>query len=123
MRTSNVLSSFLLVGALKLAAPAVASAHQEGRGNCRYAMQQSTATRPAEALSRARQTVEVTLAGIATSVGALDRVIDRTMDRTPGQAAAMMTGLLSAAGEASQMVRATVTTFRLWGPAQILTHR
>ena len=41
MRLSKLLSALLLVGALTLAVPGIASAHAEGRANCRYATQQT----------------------------------------------------------------------------------
>ena len=118
MRSSKVLSSLLLVGALTLAAPAVASAHQEGRANCRYAAQQNTATQMTT-LGWARQAVGGTVAGITTSL----REIDRTVGRTLGQASGMMTGVFSAAGETAQLVRSTVSTFGTWGPTRVLTPR
>jgi hypothetical protein len=118
MRSSKVLSSLLLVGALTLAAPAVASAHQEGRANCRYTAQQSTTTQ-LTTLGWARQAVGGTVAGIATSL----RELDRTVGRILGQAGGTMTGIFGAAGETTQLVRATVSTFGSWGPTRVLPPR
>ena len=118
MKSRTVLSSLLLVGALTLATPVVASAHQEGRANCRYATQQSTAPQLA-LLGQVRQTAGVVLAGITTAAGELDRSLDRTIRR----AAAMMSGLADAAGGASRMVQETAVTIGGWSPVRVLAPR
>ena len=105
MRSSKLLSALLLVGTLMLAAPGIASAHAEGRANCRYATQQNTVFNVAAlGLGRVQQTFAGVMTGIVTTIGELDRAAAGV----GRQVAAAVTGVARAAGESVRQAQTTI---------------
>ena len=118
MRTSKLLSALLLVGTLTLAAPGVASAHAEGRANCRYATQQ-TGVFSLASLGRVQQAFAGALTGIVTTLEELDRSIDRAMDGLREQVVA---GASWVAAQSAQIARTTIG-LGTWGGPRVHTPR
>src|SRR5687768_9416909 len=108
MRSSKLLSALLLVGTLTLAAPGMASAHAEGRANCRYATQQNTVFNVAAlGLGRVQQTfagVMTGMTGIVTTIGELERAAAGVGRHV----AAAVTGVARAAGESVRQAQTTI---------------
>ena len=117
MRSSKLLSALLLVGTLTLAAPGVASAHAEGRANCRFATQQNIAFNLAS-LGRAQQTYAGVVTGIVSTVEELDRSIDRAVGAAARQAEAVAAGLVRAVGATADRARTTIG-LGTWGGARL----
>ena len=118
MRTSKLLSALLLVGTLTLSAPGVASAHAEGRANCRYAMQHTSVFSLAS-LGRVQQTFAGALTGVVTTLEELDRSVDRAMG---GLRERVVAGVSRVAAQSAQTVR-TTTDLGTWGGPRLHTPR
>ena len=117
MKPSNVVSSLLLVGTLTLAAPTVASAHPEGRANCRYATQQTAMTNVAGALAQLRQTASGALGVLAGSIEELDRSVGAALEQLIGRSSTVIAGQRGAAGSGLGSLG------NLGNPGRVLTPR
>ena len=117
MRSTKLLSALLLVGALTLAAPGIASAHAEGRANCRYATQQTGVFNLA-LLGHVRQTLSGVFTGVVASIEELDRSLERVTEAVMATVGTVAHGAAATAGEAIRTARTTVG-LAPWAGAQI----